>query len=109
MSHLSLVWLPSPACCCSVKGYKVVVPHFDWTLEWALPTPVPQHQFTQSPVVIEVTDRNTDPEKLVYDVSARGGQREGRTERERCWQREGGSGAPATGRARGGGGGDGDG
>jgi hypothetical protein len=47
----------------------VVVPRFDWTLEWALPTPVPQHQFTQSPVVIEVTDRNTDPEKLVYDVS----------------------------------------
>lgn len=52
---------------CSVKKLPVVVPKFEWTLEWALPTPVPQHQFEQSPVVIEVTDRNPDPEKLVQN------------------------------------------
>jgi len=52
----------------SVKGHKVVVPRFEWTLEWALPTPVPLHQFTQSPVVIEVTDRNPNPETLVHRV-----------------------------------------
>lgn len=82
----------------SIKGYKVVVPKFEWSLEWALPTPVPQHQcvnarvrtwvvaergpqlppplprrplpdyrFEQSPVVIEVTDRNPAPERLIAD------------------------------------------
>lgn len=52
-------------CACRVKSHKVVVPKFQWTLEWALPTPVPLHQFEQSPVVIEVTDRHPDPEKLI--------------------------------------------
>jgi len=59
---------PPGAFRCSVKGHKVVVPRFEWTLEWALPTPVPLHQFTQSPVVIEVTDRNPNPETLVHRV-----------------------------------------
>ena len=81
----------------SLKSRKVVVPKFEWSLEWALPTPVPQHQFEQvrrrrragrslrpaevpalhpprrpartpqSPVVIEVTDRNPHPEALVLN------------------------------------------
>jgi hypothetical protein len=66
---------------CSVSSYPIVIPHFEWTLEWVLPTPVPLHQFEQSPVAIEVTDRNADPDALVYSV--RGGREEGR-ERERA-------------------------
>uniref|UniRef100_A0A7S1GE91 Uncharacterized protein n=1 Tax=Bicosoecida sp. CB-2014 TaxID=1486930 RepID=A0A7S1GE91_9STRA len=42
------------------KAYEVVTPKFEWTLEWALPTPVPLHQFAESPVVVEVINRNPD-------------------------------------------------
>lgn len=42
------------------KGYPVVEPKFEWTLEWVLPTPVPLHQFAESPVVVEVINRNPD-------------------------------------------------
>jgi hypothetical protein len=38
----------------------------EWTLEWMLPTPVPLHTFIQPPIVVEVRDRNTDADKLVY-------------------------------------------
>lgn len=51
---------------CSVKKYPVVIPTFEWTLEWALPSPPPLHQFEQSPVCIEVKDRNPDPDALLY-------------------------------------------
>jgi heme/copper-type cytochrome/quinol oxidase subunit 1 len=53
---------------CSVGKYPVKVPHFEWTLEWMLPSPVPLHQFEQSPVVIEVKDRNPDADALIYKV-----------------------------------------
>jgi hypothetical protein len=42
------------------------MPLYVWSLEWALPTPVPLHQFTQSPIVIEVKDRNPDPDNMAY-------------------------------------------
>lgn len=68
-SRLPSSTTPHPPLARSVATYPVVIPHFEWTLEWALPTPVPQHQFEQSPVAIEVTDRNADPDALVYSVS----------------------------------------
>jgi hypothetical protein len=43
-----------------------VIPQFDWTLEFSLPSPVPLHQFEQSPIVIEVKDRNSDADSLLY-------------------------------------------
>ena len=46
-----------------------MIPRFEWTLEFALPTPVPMHQFEQSPVVVEVKDRNPNPDALVHSVS----------------------------------------
>ncbi len=49
-----------------MKKWPVKIPEFTWSLEWALPTPVPLHQFTQSPIVIEVKDRHPDSDKLVY-------------------------------------------
>ena len=52
----------------SVRKYPIVIPRYEWTLEFALPTPIPMHQFEQSPVVIEVKDRNPDPDALVYMV-----------------------------------------
>jgi hypothetical protein len=53
---------------CRVTKYPVVIPNFEWTLEWVLPTPVPLHQFEQSPVVIEVKDRHPDADALVFSV-----------------------------------------
>lgn len=53
---------------CSVSKYPIVIPHFEWTLEFALPTPVPMHQFEQSPVVIEVADRNPNADDLIFSV-----------------------------------------
>ena len=50
----------------AVKSYPVSVPHFEWTLEWMLSTPFPLHQFTQTPLVIEVKDRNPNADDLVY-------------------------------------------
>ena len=50
----------------AVKAYPVSIPHFEWTLEWVLSTPFPLHQFTQSPLVIEVKDRNPNADDLVY-------------------------------------------
>jgi hypothetical protein len=50
----------------AVKKYPVAIPHFEWTLEWMLSTPFPLHQFTQSPLVIEVKDRNPNADDLVY-------------------------------------------
>ncbi len=49
-----------------MSKYPVKIPTFQWTLEFALPTPVPLHQFEQSPIVIEVQDRNTDSDALLY-------------------------------------------
>eukprot|EP00567_Pseudictyota_dubia_P011441 CAMPEP_0197445582 /NCGR_PEP_ID=MMETSP1175-20131217/10766_1 /TAXON_ID=1003142 /ORGANISM="Triceratium dubium, Strain CCMP147" /LENGTH=153 /DNA_ID=CAMNT_0042976567 /DNA_START=39 /DNA_END=501 /DNA_ORIENTATION=+ len=43
-----------------VATYKEVTPEFHNTLEFVLPTPVPLHQFEQSPVVIEVSVRNPE-------------------------------------------------
>lgn len=50
----------------AVRTYPVAIPHFEWTLEWMLCTPMPQHQFTQTPIVIEVKDRNTNADTLLY-------------------------------------------
>lgn len=50
-----------------MSKYPVSVPHFEWTLEWMIPAPVPLHGFVQSPIVIEVKDRNKDADALVYD------------------------------------------
>lgn len=56
-----------------MSKYPVVIPHFEWTLEFALPTPVPMHQFETSPVVIEVQDRNPNSDALIFSVrSTRG-------------------------------------
>ena len=44
----------------------MAIPHFEWTLEWMLSSPMPLHQFTQSPLVIEVKDRNPNADDLVY-------------------------------------------
>lgn len=47
--------------CRSVKGYPVreILEHeMHATLEWVLPSPMPQHCFEQSPIVIEVKNRN---------------------------------------------------
>jgi hypothetical protein len=48
------------------KAFPVSIPHFEWTLEWMLPTPVPMHQFEQAPICIEVKDRNEKADDLVY-------------------------------------------
>jgi hypothetical protein len=45
---------------CSVSKHPVVEPKFERTLEWVLPTPVPLHQFEESPIVIEVKNRNPE-------------------------------------------------
>ena len=50
----------------AVRKYPVAIPHFEWTLEWMLSTPFPLHQFTQSPIVIEVKDRNPNADALLY-------------------------------------------
>lgn len=50
----------------TVKSWPVKIPSYHWTLEWALPTPVPLHQFEQSPIVIEVKDRNPSPDDMTY-------------------------------------------
>ena len=45
----------------SVKTYPVreILEHeMHATLEWVLPSPMPQHCFEQSPIVIEVKNRN---------------------------------------------------
>jgi hypothetical protein len=49
-----------------VRAWPVKIPSYHWTLEWALPTPVPLHQFEQSPIVIEVKDRNPNPDDMTY-------------------------------------------
>ena len=49
-----------------VATYPIIIPHFEWTLEFVLPRPLPMHQFEQSPVCIEVKDRNPDPDALLY-------------------------------------------
>ena len=44
-----------------MKGYPVreILEHeMHATLEWVLPSPMPQHCFEQSPIVIEVKNRN---------------------------------------------------
>lgn len=56
---------PSPHPC-SVKKYPVVIPRYEWTLEWVLSSPPPLHQFEQTPVVVEVTDRHPNADQLVY-------------------------------------------
>jgi hypothetical protein len=43
-----------------VSTYKVVEPEFFDSLEFALPTPVPLHQFVQSPIVVDVINRNPE-------------------------------------------------
>lgn len=55
-----------PPCVCSVTQYPVKIATYHWTLEWALPSPPPLHQFEQSPIVIEVKDRNPDSDALIY-------------------------------------------
>lgn len=49
-----------------MSKYPVSIPAFEWTLEWVLPTPVPLHQFEQTPLVVEVKDRHPDADALVY-------------------------------------------
>ena len=49
-----------------MKSYPITIPHFEWTLEFALPTPVPAHQFHESPMWVEVKDRNPDPDNMIY-------------------------------------------
>ncbi len=43
-----------------MTAYKVVEAEFTSSLEFALPTPVPLHQFVQSPIVVEVKNRNPE-------------------------------------------------
>jgi hypothetical protein len=50
----------------SVKAYPVVIPRFEWSLEFTLSSPPPLHQFNQSPIVIEVLDRNPNADGLLY-------------------------------------------
>jgi hypothetical protein len=55
---LGLCWL----CCIRVTALPVVEADWTMSLEFALPTPVPLHQFTQSPIVVEVKNRNPEYE-----------------------------------------------
>lgn len=43
-----------------VSAFPIVTPEFTMSLEFALPTPVPLHQFVQSPIVVEVVCRNPE-------------------------------------------------
>lgn len=43
-----------------VTAFPVVEPEVFMSLEFALPTPVPLHQFEQSPIVVEVRNRNPE-------------------------------------------------
>mmetsp|Transcript_54011 Transcript_54011/g.96730 ORF Transcript_54011/g.96730 Transcript_54011/m.96730 type:complete len:103 (+) Transcript_54011:155-463(+) len=46
----------------STKDLPVYVPEFYWTLEFILPNLMDLHQYQESPVIVEVQDRNPVPD-----------------------------------------------
>lgn len=46
----------------TIGGEEVVFPEQQATLEWVLPTPVPQHLFAELPVIKETPEDETEEE-----------------------------------------------
>ena len=55
MAHVVMfVWMNS------LKTAPIYEPDFHWTLEFALPPLMELHQFAESPIIIEVQNRDPD-------------------------------------------------
>jgi len=57
-SPLALSDVPFPRC--STESYPIYEPDFYWTLEFALPPLMELHQFGESPVIVDVQNRDPD-------------------------------------------------